>query len=138
VFPRAFIAVAGLCLAVAVGGCSLTPTSSSSTAGFTGPKAPIATALNLFASDSSSGNGADLCKNVFATAVRKRLNQVGNCTKSVDDQLKTTDDFTLTVEAIKVTGANASAQVLTIHDRKKVISTVTLVRQGGTWRVDSI
>jgi hypothetical protein len=130
--------VGGVCLAVALGGCSLTPTKSSGTAGFTGTKADVATALNLLASDASSTNGADLCKSVLAAAVRNKLNKLGTCATIIDDQLKTSDDSTLTVEAIQVKGNNASAQVETVHDRNKVISTVKLVYQNGLWRVSAI
>jgi hypothetical protein len=137
VFARAAI-IGGVALTVALGGCSLTPTNSSSSTGFTGTKALVATALNLLASDASSTDGADICKNVVASAVRNELNKVGSCATIIDDQLKTTDDSTLTIESIKVTGASASAQVQTVHDDKKVISTVTLVRQSGSWRVATI
>jgi hypothetical protein len=137
VFSRAAI-VGGVALTVALGGCSLTPTSSSSAGGFTGTKALVASALNLLASDASSTNGADICKSVLAPSVRSQLNKVGNCTTIIDDQLKTTDDSTLTIEKINVSGTTATASVQTVHDRKKVLSTVTLVRQSGSWRVASI
>jgi hypothetical protein len=130
--------VGGVCLAVALGGCSLTPTKTSGTAGFTGAKADIATALNLLASDASSSNGADICKSVLANAVRSELNKLGTCATIIDNQLKTTDDSTLTVKSITINGANASAQVETVHDRNKVISTVKLARQNGLWRIASI
>jgi hypothetical protein len=138
VYSRAFIVVGGVCLAVALGGCSLTPTSSSGAAGFTGTKANIATALNLLASDASSANGADICKSVLDASVRNKLNQIGTCATIIDNQLKTADDSTLTVEAIKVTGSSASAQVETEQNGKKVISTVTLLQQNGSWRLASI
>jgi hypothetical protein len=121
-----------------VGGCSLTPTKSSGTAGFTGTKADVATALNLLASDAGSTNGADICKSVLATSVRNQLNKIGTCSTIVDDQLKTADDSTLTIKTISVTGNNASAVVQTVHDRNKVTSTVKLVQQGGVWHVASI
>jgi Putative lumazine-binding len=70
--------------------------------------------------------------------VRNQLNKVGTCATIIDDQIKTTDDSTLTIESIKVAGTSASAQVQSIHDAKKVISTVTLVKQNGTWRVATI
>jgi len=127
-----------VCLAVALGGCSLTPTSSSSSTGFTGAKANVATALNLLASDASSANGADICKNVLASSVRDKLNQIGSCTTIITNQLKTSDDYTLTVESIKVSGSTATAQVQTVHNGKKVISTVSLLKQSGGWRLASI
>ena len=97
----------------------------------------MATALNLLASDASSGNGADLCKNVLASAVRTQLNKAGTCATIIDDQLKTADDATLTIKSIKVSGSGASARVQTVHNGYKVVSTVTLVKQGGTWKVAS-
>ena len=137
-FSRAFILGGAGCLAVALGGCSLTPTSSSSAGSFTGTKANIATALNLLASDGSSANGADICKNVLEFSVRNKQNKIGTCATIIDNQLKTSDDFTLTVEAIKVTGSTATAQVKVVRNDKKVIQTVSLVKQGGGWRVSSI
>ncbi|HXR14093.1 MAG TPA: nuclear transport factor 2 family protein [Solirubrobacteraceae bacterium] len=134
---RAFIA-AGVCLALALGGCSLTPTSSSSAGGFAGAAANVATELNLLASDASSANGSDICKNVLAASVRSKLNQLGTCATIIDNQLKTSDDFTMTVEAIKVTGSTATAQVKTVRNGKKIISTVSLVKQSGGWRITSI
>jgi hypothetical protein len=138
VFSRAFIAGGAACLAVALGGCSLSPTSSSSAGSFTGAKANVATALNLLASDASSANGADICKNVLASSVRSKLNQLGTCATIIDNQLKTSDDFTLTVEAIHVTGSSATAQVKVVRNNKKVISTVSLLKQTGGWRVSAI
>jgi hypothetical protein len=138
VLSRAFIAGGAACLAVALGGCSLTPTSSSSSAGFTGTKANIATALNLLASDASSANGSDICKNVLAASVQSKLNKIGTCATIIDNQLKTADDSTLVVEAINVTGSTATAQVKVEQNGKKVISTVSLLQQNGGWRVSSI
>jgi hypothetical protein len=138
VFSRAFIVAGAGCLAVALGGCSLTPTSSSNAGAFTGTKANIATALNLLASDASSANGADICKSVLAASVRSKLNKIGNCTTIIDNQLKTSDDSTLTVEAITVTGSTATAKVKTVQNGKKIISTVSLLKQNGGWRIASI
>ena len=75
---------------------------------------------------------------MLASAVRSKLNKIGNCTTIINNQLKTSDDYTLTVEAIKVTGSNASAQVKVEQNGKKVISTVSLIKQSGGWRVSSI
>jgi len=127
-----------VCVAVALGGCSLTPTKSSSNAGFTGERANVATALNLLASDASSANGSDICKNVLAQAVRSRLNQIGSCEKIIDNQLKTSDDFTLTIKKIDIAGKTATARVQTQHNGDKVTSTVSLLKQNGLWRLKSI
>ena len=137
-FARAAIAGA-VCLAVTLSGCSLSPTKTSGSAGFTGTKANVATALNLLASDASSTDGADICKNVLAATVRNRLNKIGTCETIINDQLKTADDSTLTIKSIALADkSNATARVQTVHNGDKVVSTVTLVKTGGAWRVASI
>jgi hypothetical protein len=120
-----------------LGGCSLTPTSSSNSSGFTGQKAAVATTLNLLASDSSSGKGLDICEHVLGSAVRSVLNKSGSCQTKIDNQLKTVDDFTLTVESIKLAGSVATARVQTEDNGKKVIQTVSLAHEKAGWRITS-
>jgi hypothetical protein len=135
VSSRAFI-LGGVCVALALSGCSLAK-SSASTSGFTGQQALIAATLNTLASDSSSANGADICANVFAAPVRARLDKIGKCATIVDAQLKTIDDFKLTVKTIQVSGSSATARVQTVHNGKKVIQTVSLTHESAGWRVVS-
>jgi hypothetical protein len=137
VFTRAAI-LGGACLAVALGGCSLTPTSSTNASGFTGAKALIAAKLNLLASDGSSSNGSDICKNVLAPARRSKLNSIGSCATIIDNQLKTIDDFTLTIKTISVAGKSATAHVQTSLNGTKVISVVSLAKSSAGWRVSSL
>jgi hypothetical protein len=126
------------CLALALGGCSLSPTSSSNSSGFTGAKAVVATKLNLLASDANSANGSDICKNVLGQALRASLNREGGCQTDIDNQLKTIDDFSLSIESIKVTGSTATAQVKTEYYGKKVYSPVKLAHEHAGWRIVSI
>jgi hypothetical protein len=137
IWSRVFI-LGSACLAVTLGGCSLSPTSSSNTAGYTGTKALVASTLNLLASDANSSNGLDICEHVLASALRSTLNKSGSCQTSIDNQLKTIDDFTLTVESIKLAGSSASARVQTEYNGSKVISTVTLAHEKAGWRINSI
>jgi copper chaperone CopZ len=134
---RALI-IASACLAVTLGGCSLAPSSSSSSAGYTGTKALVATTLNLLASDSSSSNGLDMCEHVLGSALRTALNKSGSCQTDVENQLKTIDDFTLTIESIKVAGKTATARVQTKVNGQKTISTVSLADEKAGWRISSI
>jgi hypothetical protein len=120
-----------------LGGCSLTPSSTASSGGFTGQAARVATVLNTLASDSSSGNGADICKTVLDSQLRATLNKLGNCATLIDDQLKTVDDFTLTVKKVSVKGSTATAAVQTVRYRLKVTQNVTLKLESGAWRLAS-
>ena len=83
----------------------------------------VATALNLLASDSNSTDGSDICKNVLASSVRNQLNKIGSCATIIDDQLKTTDNSTLTVESITLDGATAMGGDLPINPSGGVLST---------------
>jgi hypothetical protein len=133
VWSRAFI-LGGACVALALGGCSL-GSSSASNSGFTGEQASVAATLNTLANDSSSANGADICKNVFAARVRTRLDKIGKCATIINNQLKTIDDFKLTIKAIMVTGNAATARVQTVHNGTKVVQTVSLTREPAGWRI---
>jgi hypothetical protein len=136
VLRRAFI-LAGGCLALTLSGCSLGATSAS-TSGFTGQAALVAATLNTLASDSSSANGADICKNVLAAPVLAKINKLGSCATIIDNQLKTVDDFTLKITTIKVKNSTATARVQTVHLGKKVIQTVALTHEPAGWRISSV
>ena len=123
---------------MAVGGCSLTGQTSASTGSFTGAQGQVAVALNLLASDSSGANAADICKNVFDAAIVKRLGNQTQCTTDVTAQLKTVGDFTLTIKTIIVKGSKATATVQTEDNGTKVIKTVLLHQQSGSWRLASV
>jgi hypothetical protein len=90
------------------------------------------------ASDASSANGADICKNVLTSSMRATLNKVGSCSTIITNQLKTIDDFTLTIESIKLAGSAASARVQTERSGAKVIQTVSLAHQPAGWRIAAI
>ena len=133
---RALIA-GSLCLAVLLGGCSLGK-KTASTGSFTGTKANIAVTLNALASDSKSGDETGICTSVLDSAVVARLRRVGTCTQIIKDQLKTVDNFTLTIKSIAVTGARATARVQTKHNGQLKTQTVVLRREQGGWRIDSL
>jgi copper chaperone CopZ len=75
---------------------------------------------------------------VLSSSLRAVLGKAGGCATDINNQLKTIDNFTLTVETIKVSGSTATASVQTTDDGKKVISKVTLAHQKAGWRVASI
>ena len=120
-----------------MGGCSVGGSSTASNGGFTGVKGDIAVVLNTFSSDGSSNNATDICQNVLAQAALARIAAAGNCKTIITNQLKTVDDFTLTIEKIVVTGATAVASVQSKHNGNKVLGSITLRREKAGWRVES-
>ena len=58
------------------------------------------------------------------------------CEKAFKRQLGQTDNFELTVESVKITGAKtATAQVKSTYSGKKKTSEIKLVKEGGDWRI---
>lgn len=129
---------AALLVTAAVGGCSVGGSSSASSGSFTGVSGQVAVTLNTFSSDASSNNAADICTNVLDRAALARLAKAGNCKTIVTNQLKTINDFTLTIETIQVHGNRATASVQTVDDGHKVLGTLNLVHQPAGWRIDSL
>ena len=139
--------VAVSCLAVVLGGCSLTGANSStgSSGSFTGTQGLIASTLNLFASDSSSDNPTDLCNKVFDAALKQKVAaagkaaNAGGCAAVIKNQLKTIGDFTLTVESIKVNGQTATAVVQTSRPaRRSTRRCASPTSASAGWRLDSL
>jgi hypothetical protein len=125
-------------LALSVGGCSLTGKSSTSNSGsFTGTQGDVASTINAFSSDASSNNAAAICSNILSSAALARIAHAGDCKTIITNQLKTINDFTVTIEDIHVNGNTAVAHVQTSHNGKKVIQPVTLVHEPSGWRVES-
>jgi hypothetical protein len=135
---RGALILSSLFLSLAVGGCSLTGATSASTGSFTGAQGQVAVALNLLSSDASGANAKDICEHVFDTAVVKKLGNTTTCTTDVTAQLKTIGDFTLTIKTIIVNGSKATATVQTEDNGTKVIKTVLLHQQSGSWRLASV
>ena len=123
---------------MAIGGCSLTGSTSASSGSFTGVQGQVAVTLNLLSSDASGSNEADICKSVLDAAVVKRLGNLAGCTSALTHQLKTIGDFTLTIKTILVNGSKATATVQTVNNGKKVIQRVLLRQQSGGWRLESV
>jgi hypothetical protein len=137
VVVRPALIPAALVLAIGVAGCSVGGSSTASSSGFTGARAKVAQTLNTFASDSSGNDATDICQNVLDKQALGRIAKAGNCKTIITNQLKTIDDFTLTIENIIVTGKTAIASVQTAQDGKKVVSGIRLTDERAGWRIDS-
>jgi hypothetical protein len=127
-----------LVLALAAGGCSLSGARTSGNKGsFTGTQGDVAATVNAFSSDASSNNASAICSNILSSAALARIARAGACKTIITDQLKTINDFTLTIEDIHVNGDTATAHVQTKQNGKKVIQPITLVHESGGWRIES-
>jgi len=124
---------AALC-AAAVAGCGSTV----STSGYSGPDKEIAQTIAHLQSDAQASDQAKLCKEVFSSSVVARLGGVQACENALKTQLKEIDNLEATVHSVKLTGTTATATVIAITEGKKHLSTVTLVKESGGWRISGV
>jgi Domain of unknown function (DUF4878) len=110
-----------------------------STSNFKGEAHAVAQAIADLQSNATALEHKKVCHEDLASSVVTRLNRApGGCEKALESQLKQIDSFEVTVESVKIDGASASAHVKSIREGKNHIETLTLVKQGGKWRVSGV
>ena len=109
-----------------------------STSSFSGEQHDVAQAISNFQSDVSGGDEKKVCTNDLAAAVVARLNSAsGGCRQVIKNQLAEVESYDLTVDSVQVTvpGHAASARVSSIEAGKTRPSTLSLVKEGGKWKL---
>jgi hypothetical protein len=82
-----------------------------------------------------------LCSNDLAASVVARLNATpGGCKQALKGQLTQIDNFDATVESVQITGSKktATARVKSIYNGKSRVTSVSLVYEGGKWKLLSV
>lgn len=127
------MSVAGaLALTVAVGACGET----ASTSGFKGESHNVAQTISNFQSDVAAREQKKLCERDLAATVTGKLTRSGgSCQAALKNQLQQIDATGLTIEAITVSGKKATARVKSTYSGKTAIGALTLVNEGGHWKI---
>jgi hypothetical protein len=126
----------GAIAAVAVAGCASQTTSSDSSGRFRGEQRLVANTVEDFESAASKGDQNQICRDLLARPLVVRYTERGgSCEHAVDGALKDTDSFGLTVESVRITGAQASARVTADRGKKDVVRTINLAKEGPGWRI---
>lgn len=121
-----------LALSVALAACGET----ASTSGFKGESHSVAQTISNFQTDVSAREQKKLCERDLAAAVTDRLTRSGgSCQAALKKQLLQIDATSLTIEAIAVNGKKATARVKSTYSGKTAISALTLVNEGGHWKI---
>jgi hypothetical protein len=130
---RSLLGVAGaLALAGVFGGCGET----ASTGSFQGESHAVAQAIADFQSNVTARDQQKLCQNNLAAAVTARLTRAGgSCQAALKNQLLQIDATGLTIKSISVNGKTATARVKSTYSGKTRESTLTLVKEGGRWKI---
>src|SRR5690348_14968293 len=134
--PR-LLAPAVLVAALAAAGCGTTTTGSARN--FSGPGKAVAQTLDDLSTAARKSDEQTICTQLLASALVQKLNSGGStCQRSVNTQIDSADDTTLTVNSVKVTGSTAVAVVTSKVKGKDTRQSVNLVRENGRWRISGI
>ena len=126
----------GAIVAVAVAGCTTQNTSDDSSGKFTGEQRLVANTIEDFESAASKGDQAQVCRELLARPLVVRYTERGGtCEHAVDGALKDADSFGLTVESVRISGAQATARVKADRGKNDVFRTINLVKEGPGWRI---
>jgi hypothetical protein len=121
-----------LALTVALGACGEAAT----TSGYKGENHNVAQTVVDFQSDVTAREQAKLCQKDLAASVTVRLARAaGSCQAALKNQLLQIDATSLAIQSISVTGKSASARVKSTYSGKSALSTLTLVKEGGRWKI---
>lgn len=117
--------------------------SASTISGFKGEAHAVAQTISNLQADATARDEPKICADDLANAVVTRLDAAkGGCEQAIKNQLNEVDTFELTVESVKVnasgTPPTASASVKNVQSGKTRLSTLSLVKEAGKWKISSI
>jgi hypothetical protein len=133
---RALLLLCVPLLALGVSACASTSTLSS----FKGEEHAVAQVIANLQTEATAGEAQKICSEELASTVTARLNSVpGGCKQALKSQLSQVDTQELTVEKVHPHGStSASAEVKSTYAGKIKITTLTLVKEDGVWKISSL
>jgi len=126
-------------LAVALSACAKTV----STGAFQGEQREVAKSIANLQSDVTAGDQRKICSNDLAIEVVARLDAArGGCRAVIKEQLSEIDSSDLRIDSIQLSVAGAqrtaSARVRSVYGGKTTSSTLSLLKQGGKWKISAV
>jgi len=111
-----------------------------STSGFKGEQHAVAETISNLQSDATASDEKKLCVDDLAEAVVKNLGGAKGCEKAIHDQIAEIDNLEVKVQSIQIApgATTATAQLKSVYAGKRRPVTVTLVKQGGKWKVSAV
>ncbi len=111
-----------------------------STTGFKGAKRDVAQTIANLQSDATTAQQKKICANDLAAATVAKLGGAKGCEAAIKNQLAQVDSLDVSVQSVQLTKNEtvASAQTKSIHQGKSRASALTLVKEGGKWKVSGI
>jgi hypothetical protein len=109
-----------------------------STSGFSGAEREVAQTIANLQTDATASDQKKICGEVLSASVVASLGGRQGCEAALKTQLTQIDNLEATVQTVKVSGTMATASVVAIHEGKKHLETVTLVKESGGWRISGL
>ena len=134
---RRLLAIVCLPLSVtALAACGATTT----TAPFSGVRHEAAQAIANLQSDATAAEEKKICANDLAATIVRRLGGASGCEAAIKRQLEGVDNLEVSIQSVDVAadGTTATAAVTSIHEGKSRSSTVSLVKEGGRWKISGL
>jgi hypothetical protein len=107
------------------------------TSGFKGAQHEVAQTISNLQSDATAGEQKKICADDLAKSVLARLGGTSGCERTIKTQLSQIDSMELNVQSVTLGagGTTASAQVKSIYAGKSRPGSLSLVKEGGKWKV---
>jgi hypothetical protein len=136
---RLFALLCAPLLAVTFAACSKTLSISA----FKGEEHAVAQTISNLQADVTAGDEQKICTNDLAGPIVARLNATpGGCKQAIKNQLTELDNFEVAVQSVHLSTAGAqataTAHVTSIYAGKTRASTLSLVKEGGKWKISSL
>jgi hypothetical protein len=131
--PRCAPALPVCALVFAVTACGSTV----STAGFKGAQHEVAQTVANLQSHATASERKKICGEDLAAALVRRLGGVKRCEAAIKSQLSEVDSLEVSVQSVKLAagGKTATARVSSIYEGKPRARALSLVKEGGKWRI---
>jgi hypothetical protein len=123
-------------LALGASACASTSTLSS----FKGEEHAVAQVVSNLQSYGTAGEAQKICADLLSSAVTTRLHSSpGGCEHALKEQLSQVDTPEVTVEKVQIHGTTSStAEVKSTYAGKAKLTTVTLVKEDGAWKISKL
>jgi hypothetical protein len=133
---RALALLCAPALAMSLLGCA----KAVSTAGFKGEQREVAQVISNLQSDVTAGDHKKICANDLASTLVARLNAAhGGCRQAIKGQLAQVDSYNVSIQSVHLSAAGAqrraTAQVKSVYSGKTRRGTLSLLKEGGKWKI---
>ncbi len=109
---------------------------------FSGPNRAVAQTVADLQSAAQAHDGKRICRDLLSSSVASKLNgAAGGCSSVVSRQLNEVDSYDLSLanaQSIAISGASATAHVTSTSGRRSQTDTLSLVLEGGRWKISGL